>query len=123
MLAARLGLPHVSVVIAVEAADGSARVRQEFSGGRSQQLDVKLPAVVGVQASRQPPRYAPITRIRQVMQAGGVQEVTVQASRPESGLTIRRMYTPGEDRARRDAGAAPTRRRIRSSNCCGPAAW
>ena len=94
MLAARLGLPHVSVVIAVEAADGSARVRQEFSGGRSQQLDVTLPAVVGVQASRQPPRYAPITRIRQVMQAGGLQEVTVQAGNLEPGLTIRRMYTP-----------------------------
>ncbi len=94
MLAARLGLPHVCVAIAVEAAGGSVRVRQEFAGGRSQQLDVKLPAVVGVQASRQPPRYAPISRIRQVMQAGGVQQVTVPAASPQPALTVRRMYTP-----------------------------
>jgi electron transfer flavoprotein beta subunit len=93
-LAARLGLPHVSVAIAVEAADGSVRVRQEFAGGRSQQLDVKLPAVVGVQASRQPPRYAPISRIRQVMQAGGLQEVAAPAASQQPALTVRRMSTP-----------------------------
>ncbi len=94
MLAARLGLPHVSVAIAVEVADGSARVRQEFAGGRSQQLEVALPAVVGVQAARQPPRYAPISRIRQVMQAGGLQEEAVPGGSPEPALTVRRMYTP-----------------------------
>jgi electron transfer flavoprotein beta subunit len=93
-LAARLGLPHVSVAIAVEAADGSVTVRQEFAGGRSQQLDLRLPAVVGVQASRQPPRYAPISRIRQVMQAGVLQEVAVPAAGPEPALTVRRMYMP-----------------------------
>jgi electron transfer flavoprotein beta subunit len=94
MLAARLGFPHVSVAIAVEVADGSARVRQEFAGGRSQQLEVRLPAVVGVQAARQPPRYAPISRIRQVMQAGGLLEVAAPAGSPEPALTVRRMYAP-----------------------------
>jgi len=94
MLAARLGFPHVCVAIAVEAADGSARIRQEFSGGRSQQLEVTLPAVVGVQAARQPPRYAPISRIRQVTQAGGIEEVTVPAASTQPALTVRRMYTP-----------------------------
>jgi electron transfer flavoprotein beta subunit len=94
MLAARLGFPHASVAIAIEAAGGSVRVRQEFAGGRSQQLDVRLPAVVGVQASRQPPRYAPISRIRQVMQAGGLVEVAVSAASRQPALTVRRMYTP-----------------------------
>jgi electron transfer flavoprotein beta subunit len=94
MLAARLGLPHVSVAIAVEPADGSVRVRQEFSGGRSQVLEVQLPAVVGVQASRQPPRYAPISRIRQLMQAGGVQEAASVAVGAVPGLVVRRMYAP-----------------------------
>ena len=94
MLAARLGLPHVSVAIAVEADGGSARVRQEFAGGRSQQLEVRLPAVVGVQAARQPPRYAPISRIRQVMQAGDLLEAAAPPGGPEPALTVRRMYTP-----------------------------
>jgi electron transfer flavoprotein beta subunit len=94
MLAARLGLPHVSVAIAVEATDGSATVRQEFSGGRSQLLSVRLPAVVGVQASRQPPRYAPISRIRQLMQAGGVLAAAAAPAAAEPGLVVRRMYAP-----------------------------
>lgn len=93
MLAARLGLPHVSVAIAVEPADGAVSVRQEFSGGRSQLLRVGLPAVVGVQASRQPPRYAPISRIRQAMQAGGIRQVAAEVS-GGTGLAVRRMYAP-----------------------------
>jgi len=94
MLAARLGLPHAGVVIAIEAGDGSVTVRQEFAGGRSAELTVTLPAVIGVQAARQTPRYAPITKIRQVMQAGGIEDVTVAAQSGGHGLTIRRMYSP-----------------------------
>ena len=42
MLAAHLGQPHVSVVVAVEAADGGVTVRQEFAGGRVHELAVRL---------------------------------------------------------------------------------
>lgn len=94
MLAARLGLPHVSVVVGIEVVDGAVKVRQEFAGGRAHELQVRTPAVVGLQASRQAPRYAPITRIRQAMQAGGLAEVAVDAPAPGSGLTVRRMYPP-----------------------------
>ena len=74
-LAALLELPHVSVAVSVEASGGTATVRQEFAAGRSHELQVQLPAVIGVQSARQAPRYAPITRIRQAMQAGGITEV------------------------------------------------
>lgn len=94
MLAAHLDLPHVSVVVSVEAMDGSVRVRQEFAGGRSQDLTVRTPAVIGLQASRQTPRYAPISRIRQVMAAGGITEVGVTAPASSSGLNVRRMFPP-----------------------------
>lgn len=94
-LGARLGLPHVSVVTSVEAADaGSIRVRQEFSGGRSAELSVTLPAVVGLQAARKAPRYAPITRVRQMMQAGGIEEAPASPVGADGGLKIRRMYAP-----------------------------
>jgi electron transfer flavoprotein beta subunit len=94
MLAARLGQRHVSVVIGVEAQDGKLVVRQEFAGGRSHELEVPLPAVIGLQTSRETPRYAPITRIRQAMQAGGLREVTVPDDAAGSGLSVRRMYRP-----------------------------
>jgi electron transfer flavoprotein beta subunit len=94
MLAAHLGWPHVSVVVGLEAADGAVTVKQEFAGGLVHELKVKLPAVIGVQAARQAPRYAPITRIRQAMQAGGLREVTVSPAPASPAPKVRRMYRP-----------------------------
>src|SRR5438874_6309529 len=96
LLAAMLGWPHVGVVIGVEGKDNTIQVSQEFGGGKATRLEITLPAVVGVQAARQPPRYASITRIRQAQQAGGVEEVEVAppAGAATSNLTIRRLYAP-----------------------------
>ena len=119
-LAALLDLPHVSVVIGVEPAhvepaqvqpaqvepaqkeggrdeDGGASVtvRQEFAGGRCHELEVQLPAVIGVQSARQAPRYAPITRIRQAMNAGGLSELVVPARAAGNALVVRRLHRPG----------------------------
>lgn len=94
LLAHELGVPHVSVVVGVEAKDGAAKVTQEFGGGRSAELEVQLPAVLGIQAARQAPRYAPITRVRQAMQAGGLEEVPASAPSASSGITVRKMYKP-----------------------------
>ncbi|HMC81500.1 MAG TPA: electron transfer flavoprotein subunit beta/FixA family protein [Acidimicrobiia bacterium] len=94
LLAATLGWPHVGVVIGVEGKDNTIQVSQEFGGGKASRLEVKLPAVVGVQAARQPPRYASITRIRQVQQAGGIEEVTVTKPDADAGITVRRLFEP-----------------------------
>lgn len=94
ILGARLGWPHVSVVISVEAKDGVAVVTQEFSGGVSSRLEVRTPAVVGIQAARQAPRYASITRIRQAQQAGGLEEVEVTAPAAATGVKVRRLFVP-----------------------------
>ena len=95
-LAVLLDLPHVSVAVSVEEAAGSVTVRQEFAAGISHELQVQLPAVIGVQSARQAPRYAPITRIRQAMQAGGLREVTVTLPPARSTLIVRRMHRPEE---------------------------
>jgi electron transfer flavoprotein beta subunit len=94
MLAGHLGLPHVSVVVGAEIADGAVIVRQEFAGGRLHELRVTMPAVVGIQAARQAPRYAPISRIRQAMQAGGLPETGAVAAAGGPGLSVRRMRRP-----------------------------
>lgn len=93
-LGALLGLPHVSVVVGVTLKDGAAKVAQEFSGGRSSELEVELPAVLGVQAAQQAPRYASITRIRQAQQAGGLEEVAVSAPVAGPGFEVRRLFAP-----------------------------
>lgn len=96
VLAARLGLPHAAVVVRVESKEGAITVSQELGGGINIEEEITLPAVIGMQTARQAPRYASITRVRQAMQAGGVEEV--QASVPaqpwQDGLVIRRLYPP-----------------------------
>jgi electron transfer flavoprotein beta subunit len=94
MLAAYLGQPHVSVAVGVTAADGAITVRQEFAAGRVHELRVELPAVIGVQAARQAPRYAPISRIRQAMQAGGLREATADPAQAAPAPAVRRMFRP-----------------------------
>jgi electron transfer flavoprotein beta subunit len=87
-LAAHLGQPHVSVVVSIEVVGDRVSVRQEYSGGRAAELEMTLPAVVGLQAARQAPRYAP------TMQAGGITEIATTADSTGAGLNVRRMYAP-----------------------------
>ncbi|HEY0408778.1 MAG TPA: electron transfer flavoprotein subunit beta/FixA family protein [Candidatus Dormibacteraeota bacterium] len=94
LLAAALGLPCVSVVSGVSVSGGTATVRQEYSGGLMAELDVTLPAVIGVQAARQAPRYAAVSRIRQLMKQVSLEEVAAEAGGQGAGLRIRRLYRP-----------------------------
>jgi electron transfer flavoprotein beta subunit len=64
-LAGRLGWPTVNAVSSVSMQDGKVVVRQEYSGGLSALLQVSGPAVLGIQAASQPPRYVSGTKLRQ----------------------------------------------------------
>jgi electron transfer flavoprotein beta subunit len=97
ILAGMLGLPHVSVAIGVEPLDGGVKVSQEFGAGIVHQLKLTGPAVIGVQAARQAPRYVPISRIRAAMQEGGIDEQPapeVSGNGVPPTLTVRRMFAP-----------------------------
>ncbi|MCM8745814.1 hypothetical protein NET03_04660 [Thermomicrobium sp. CFH 73360] len=78
-LAALLGWPHASVVIGSELVDGVVQVRKELWGGITMTLELELPAVLGVQAARQAPRYVPISRVRQVMREASIETREVEA--------------------------------------------
>lgn len=93
ILGAMLGAAQVSVVVGVQAAEG-VQVEQEFAGGTVATLDVTTPAVIGIQAARQAPRYVPIAKIRQAQQSGGIETVTIGAPVTGSGLVVRKMYSP-----------------------------
>jgi electron transfer flavoprotein beta subunit len=81
-LAVDLGWPQANVVVGVTLAEGAARVTQEYAGGRLSVLDLRLPAVVGVQSASSPPRYVSMSRLRQAMSEATTEtlEVSVQAS-------------------------------------------
>lgn len=95
LLAGLLGRPHVSVAIAVEPHDDGVKVTQEFGAGVVHEIAVTGPAVVGIQAARQAPRYVAISRVRQAMQSGGLEVMDApDVSADAGGLTIRRLYAP-----------------------------
>jgi electron transfer flavoprotein beta subunit len=94
LLAGMLGLPHVSVAIGVEPLDGALKVSQELGAGVVHELKVTGPAVIGVQAARQAPRYVPISRIRAAMQEGGIEERVAPEASDGAGVTVRRMFAP-----------------------------
>jgi len=94
ILAGMLGWPHVSVAIGAEPLNGAIKVSQEFGAGVVHELKVTPPAVIAVQAARQTPRYVPISRIRQAMQAGGIEEREAPSVSAEPGVRVRRMFAP-----------------------------
>jgi len=75
-LAASLGWPAVSVVTSVEPKDKTVLLRKEYAGGNMAEFELDLPAVLGIQAARQAPRYAPVSKLRQVQQSTKLETFT-----------------------------------------------
>ena len=94
LMASFLGIPHVSVVSAVEQKGGKLTILKEYAGGVMGRFEAAGKVVLGVQAARTPPRYAPVTRVRQVMQEAKIEEFEADAGGIASGSTVRRMFTP-----------------------------
>ena len=69
-----LKIPCVSVVTRVEGGDSSITVHKEYFGGLMAAFDVQMPAVLGIQAARQTPRYAPVSKVRQIQESASIEE-------------------------------------------------
>ncbi len=86
LLAASLGWPQANVVVGTSVVDGTARVTQEYAGGRLAVLGLQLPAVVGVQSASAPPRYVSMARLRQAMTEASTETIPVSAA-PRAGTS------------------------------------
>ena len=96
LVAAHLGLPHVSVVVGTTPGDGAIRVTKEYWAGITADYDVALPAVLGIQTAREAPRYVAVARIRQAQESGALEEVDIDQPDNASGITITEMRLPDE---------------------------
>jgi len=94
LLAGYLGMPYVGYIAGVTLSDGRATVRKEYPGGLVAELEVVLPAVLGIQAADQPPRYVAFSRIRQAMKTATIEEQTVATLDTGGGPAVARMYKP-----------------------------
>jgi electron transfer flavoprotein beta subunit len=94
IVASYLNKPCVSVVSGVSVSGGIALVHKEYSGGMMGEFEVDLPGVLGIQASKQPPRYAPVSKIRQVQKTVSIEEASMGDLGSGSGSAITSMTTP-----------------------------
>jgi electron transfer flavoprotein beta subunit len=94
-VALKLGLPYVGVVRGAKATEaGSVTAFKEFPGAVMSEMNVKLPAVLGILAADQPPRYVPVSRIRAAMKSAEFEEKEVAAAEAEAAVKVVRMYPP-----------------------------
>lgn len=94
LLAHYLGLPHVCVVTHVAPTGNSVTIQKEYGGGTVAEFSVGLPAVLGIQAARQAPRYVPVARVRQVMRTAEIEDMAAAATGESAGSSVGRMFKP-----------------------------
>jgi len=94
LLAGLLDFPYVGYVSGASGQGETVTVRKEYPGGLVAEMQIKLPAVLGIQAAEQPPRYVAISKIRQTMKTTTIDELDVEALNLSGGPTVSRMFLP-----------------------------
>jgi len=95
VLAELLGLPHATIVMAVETADSGIRVKRELEGGWFQNVQMPLPAVLTIQSGINKLRYATLMGIKKA-KTKEVKRVAVAelGVAPSPAISIQRIYPP-----------------------------
>jgi len=94
LVAEHLGMPYVGYISGVTVESGKAIVRKEYPGGLIAEMEVTLPAVLGIQAGEEPPRYVAISKVRQMMKTTEIEEQEVPELDSSGGPSVSRMYLP-----------------------------
>src|SRR5919109_1428667 len=91
ILAERLGLPHATIIMEVQVAGSSLRVKRELEGGWFQWVSMPLPAVLTIQSGISQLRYATLKGIM----AAKKKEIRIAAPRASSPRqAIVNLYAP-----------------------------
>ncbi|MEW5871652.1 MAG: electron transfer flavoprotein subunit beta/FixA family protein [Chloroflexota bacterium] len=94
LLAGYLDLPYVGYISGVNANGGSALVRKEYPGGLIAEMEVTLPAVLGIQAAESPPSYVAFSKIRQAMKTAVIDDKQTPLLDSHGGAVVKRMFVP-----------------------------
>jgi electron transfer flavoprotein beta subunit len=107
LLAEYLGFPYVGYVAGIAGTGEKIVARKEYSGGLIGEVEVRLPAVLGIQAAEQPPRYVAYSKIRQVMGTAKIEDRPIASLDLGGGIAVNRMFLPEvTDRATMLEGSA-----------------
>ncbi len=93
-LAEYLGMPFIGYVSGVNISGDIVNVRKEYPGGLIGELRASLPAVLGIQAAEQPPRYVAISKVRQMMKTISIEEMELATLDSSGAPIVSRMFQP-----------------------------
>ena len=94
LLAGYLDLPYIGYVASVKLNGGNASATKEYPGGLSAEMEVTLPAVLGIQVAEEPPRYVAVSKVRQAMKIAEIEEIELGELELAGGPAVDRMYQP-----------------------------
>ncbi len=94
LLADCLGMPYVGYVAGATVSENKCLVRKEYPGGLIAEMEVRLPAVLGIQAAEQPPRYIVTSLITQVMKTAVIEEIEAGEADGSGAAEVARMSHP-----------------------------
>ena len=92
VLAEKLGMPHATIIMEVQVADGGLRVKRELEGGWLQWMNLPLPALLTIQSGINQLRYATLKGIMAAKKKE-IRKVAPQAA-SEPSQRILRVYFP-----------------------------
>lgn len=95
-LAVQLQLPYLGVIrgVATTGEDKVLHAFKEFPGAAKARMAVHLPAVLGILAADQPPRYVPVSRIRAAMKSAEFDEREIEPVQSASAVAVGRLSFP-----------------------------
>jgi electron transfer flavoprotein beta subunit len=93
-LADVMGMPYVGYISGVNINGDKALVRKEYPGGLVAEMEVTLPALLGIQASEQPPRYVAISKVRQMMKTMSIDDIELSSVDLNGAPDVERMFQP-----------------------------
>jgi electron transfer flavoprotein beta subunit len=105
ILAEMLGMPHATIIMEVQVADGALRVKRELEGGWFQWLSLPMPALLTIQSGINQLRYATLKGIM----AAKKKEIR-KVPRPDAVATLQRMvrvYAPEKGKGTQMIGGPP----------------
>jgi len=94
LLAEYLGMPYIGYISGVDVGDGKAIASKEYPGGVIAEMEVTLPAVLGIQAAEEPPRYVAVSKVRQSMKIASIEEQEAVELDSSGGFELSRMFQP-----------------------------
>lgn len=103
LLAEILGIPHGTIIIGIEKADGGLKLKRELEAGHYQNIDMPMPAVLTIQSGINKLRYATLIGIKQA-KTKPLKKVgwgDVEAKLSQHMQKIERMYVPGSQKQTR----------------------